>query len=82
MEDLSNERTPSFTINPTTDRYNCHACNAVGDVISFICKQEDRIFREAYERLSKNGINQPSANRPKTKANKSCTLHPLLLHSL
>lgn len=45
------EKTPSFTVNPKTNLYHCFGCNACGDVIGFVCKQEGVGFREAYERL-------------------------------
>ncbi len=47
------EKTPSFTVNPKTSLYHCFGCNAGGDVIGFICKQEGVGFREAYEKLSR-----------------------------
>ncbi len=46
------EKTPSFTVNPKTNLYHCFGCNAGGDVIGFICKQEDIGFREAFVKLS------------------------------
>ena len=49
------EKTPSFTVNPKTNLYHCFGCNASGDVIGFICKQEGIGFRQAFDRLSKNG---------------------------
>lgn len=49
------EKTPSFTVNPKTNLYHCFGCNAGGDVIGFVTKQEGIGFREAFNRLSKNG---------------------------
>lgn len=49
------EKTPSFTVNPKTNLYHCFGCNAGGDVIGFITKQEGIGFREAFERLSGSG---------------------------
>lgn len=46
------EKTPSFTVNPKTNLYHCFGCNAGGDVIGFICKQEGIGFRDAYEKLT------------------------------
>lgn len=46
------EKTPSFTVNPKTNLYNCFGCKAGGDVIGFLCEIEGIGFREAVERLS------------------------------
>jgi DNA primase len=46
------EKTPSFTVNLKTNLYHCFGCNAGGDVIGFITKQEGIGVREAFERLS------------------------------
>ncbi len=51
------EKVPSFTVNPKTNLYHCFGCNAGGDVIGFITKQEGIGFREAFERLNGNGKN-------------------------
>jgi DNA primase len=51
------EKTPSFTVNPKTNLYHCFGCDAGGDVIGFITKQENIGFREAVEKLSGNGKN-------------------------
>ncbi len=45
------EKTPSFTVNPKTNLYHCFGCDAGGDVIGFVTKQEGIGFREAIERL-------------------------------
>jgi DNA primase catalytic core len=63
------EKTPSFTVNPKTNLYHCFGCNAGGDVIGFVCKQEGIGFRDAYEKLSKNGSNQRSALSKQHKGN-------------
>lgn len=83
MDDQFNERTSSlFTVNPNTNLYHCLG-DAVGVVISFIFKQENIVFRKAYKRLSTNCSNQPSANRSRTTAKKSCIIiYHLLLQSL
>jgi DNA primase len=51
------EKTPSFTVNPKTNLYHCFGCDAGGDVIGFVTKQEGIGFREAFEKLSGNGKN-------------------------
>ena len=45
------EKTPSFTVDPKTNRYHCFGCDAGGDQFGFICKQEGIGFKEAYEKL-------------------------------
>ena len=66
------EKTPSFTVNPKTNLYHCFGCNAGGDVIGFVCKQEGIGFREAMTKLSGNGSNgkkpKPKAAEPKPAA--------------
>jgi DNA primase len=66
------EKTPSFTVNPKTNLYHCFGCNAGGDVIGFVCKQEGIGFREAMTKLSGNGGNgrkaKPKPAEPKPTA--------------
>jgi DNA primase len=66
------EKTPSFTVNPKTNLYHCFGCNAGGDVIGFVCKQEGIGFKEAMIKLGtgKNG------KRPTTKPPSSLTAKP------
>jgi len=61
------EKKPSFTVNPKTNLYHCFGCNAGGDVIGFVTKQEGIGFREAMEKLSGNG-NGKNGKKPKAKA--------------
>ncbi|MEW6068545.1 MAG: CHC2 zinc finger domain-containing protein [Nitrospirota bacterium] len=68
------EKTPSFTVNPKTNLYHCFGCNAGGDVIGFVTKQEGIGFREAFEKLSKNGSRQRSAI---SKKNNGKSITPL-----
>ena len=46
------EKTPSFTVNPTTGYYQCYGCGEGGDVFSFLQKVEHLSFTEAVERLA------------------------------
>ena len=46
------EKTPSFTVNPTTGYYKCYGCGEGGDVFSFLEKVEHPSFTEAVERLA------------------------------
>ncbi|MBP8879938.1 MAG: DNA primase [Dermatophilaceae bacterium] len=51
------EKTPSFTVNPTTGYYQCYGCGEGGDVFAFLQKVEHLTFTEAVERLaSKVGV--------------------------
>ncbi|MPZ74148.1 MAG: DNA primase [Nitriliruptorales bacterium] len=47
------ERTPSFTVDPTHNLFHCFGCDEGGDVISFLQKIESLTFPEAVERLSR-----------------------------
>ena len=46
------EKTPSFTVNPSTGHYHCYGCGEGGDVISFVAKVDQLTFTEAVERLA------------------------------
>ena len=66
------EKTPSFTVNPKTNLYHCFGCDAGGDVIGFVTKQEGVGFREAFEKL--NGarrIGSAEARKSNGKGNSS-----------
>jgi DNA primase catalytic core len=55
------ENTPSFTVDPVKQLWNCFGCpsngkgSTGGDVIGFIVKYDNISFREAVERLKKEG---------------------------
>jgi DNA primase len=52
-----NEKTPSFTINPDTQRFYCFGCQEHGDVFSFIEKIDGLTFMESAMKLaSKAGV--------------------------
>ncbi len=52
-----NEKTPSFTINPDTQRFYCFGCQEHGDVFSFIEKIDGLTFVESAQKLaSKAGV--------------------------
>lgn len=54
------ERTPSFTVFPSTQSFYCFGCGAGGDVISFIMRTENLDYRAALELLAKRaGITLP-----------------------
>ncbi len=46
------ERTPSFSVNPTMNLYYCFGCQASGDAISFLRDLEHLDFVETVERLA------------------------------
>ena len=46
------ERTPSFSVDPSASLYYCFGCQAGGDVFSFLQEKEGLEFREAVERLA------------------------------
>jgi DNA primase len=46
------ERTPSFSVNPTDKLYYCFGCGAKGDLITFVRETEQLEFAEAIEWLA------------------------------
>jgi DNA primase len=46
------ERTPSFSVNPSENLYYCFGCQASGDVFTFLREKEGLEFREAVEQLA------------------------------
>jgi DNA primase len=46
------ERTPSFSVNPSENLYYCFGCQASGDVFTFLQEKEGLEFREAVEQLA------------------------------
>ena len=54
------EKTPSFNVNATMQRYKCFGCNVGGDVINFVMELERISFFEALKLLAEtNGIPMP-----------------------
>jgi DNA primase len=49
------ERTPSFSVDPTANLYYCFGCQAGGDVFSFLQEKEGLDFRGAVEQLADDG---------------------------
>ncbi len=47
------EKTPSFIVTPSRQRYHCFGCGTGGDVISFIMETEGVTFPEAVEILAR-----------------------------
>lgn len=46
------ERTPSFSVDPSANLYYCFGCQAGGDVFGFLQEKEGLDFRQAVERLA------------------------------
>jgi DNA primase len=46
------ERTPSFSVDPTEKLYYCFGCQAGGDVFTFLQEKEGLEFRDAVEQLA------------------------------
>jgi DNA primase len=46
------ERTPSFSVDPTSKLYYCFGCQVGGDVFGFLQEKEGLDFREAVEQLA------------------------------
>ncbi len=47
------EKTPSFSVSPTLQRYKCFGCGETGDIFDFIQKIEKLDFPEALKKLAK-----------------------------
>lgn len=48
-----NEKTPSFTVWPSRNRYKCYGCGESGDAISFIMKRDQLSFTDAVKNIAK-----------------------------
>lgn len=46
------EKTPSFSVSPSTQYYKCFGCGKAGDVFSFVMEREGLDFRAAFELLA------------------------------
>jgi len=65
------DKTPSLSVNPDTNLWQCFGCNAGGDVIRFVELIDKVDFKEAIKRLSDNGFKTvkpptPPINDPTT----------------
>jgi DNA primase len=57
------DTTPSFTVNPKENLWNCFGCGTGGDVIRFVELIDQVDFTQAVKRLS---VNHPKPGKPKT----------------
>lgn len=56
------EKTPSFFVNPTRQRFHCFGCGIDGDVIAFLMKTRGVTFHDAVHDLSRQiGFDMPLA---------------------
>ncbi len=65
------EKTPSFSVNPTSQFFHCFGCQAGGDAFTFLMKQEGLTFPEALRELSqRTGIALPErrSSQPQRKS--------------
>jgi DNA primase len=46
------DRTPSFSLNPTSGLWFCHGCGIGGDILTFVEKAEGLDFRGAFAKLA------------------------------
>jgi hypothetical protein len=71
------DTTPSFVVTPAKNLWHClGACQAGGDVITLMMKQEKLSFRHAVEKLQQKAGLAPAAATAKTKLGKE---HPVLV---
>ncbi len=60
-----NEKTPSFVVSETKQRYTCFGCNKHGDVISFMQEYYNMDFMQALEKLADEvGLEVKKVSRP------------------
>ena len=65
------EKTPSFTVDPVKQLYNCFGCSnngkgtTGGDVIGFVVKHDNVTFKDAIEKLSNNS--KPASTNGKAR---------------
>jgi len=88
-----NEKTPSFTVSRSRQRFHCFGCGAHGDVLEFVMRYERLDFQAAYIKLAERAGNirhlaedeVPAASWPKfshLKAGRCQDLSPIPLDFL
>jgi hypothetical protein len=58
------EKTPSFTVNPSRQRFHCFGCGADGDLIDWLMRTERLTFRDAAARAGRDIASEPMADTP------------------
>ena len=80
-----NEKTPSFTINPEKNSFNCFGCGVSGDIFSYVMEKYKIDFKEALKILANEaGVNLKNKTYPslkKSTENKAKYLHIMNLIS-
>ncbi len=76
------EKTPSFYVTPSTQRFKCHGCGVGGDAISFVRDHENLTFTEAVRKLaSRAGVmiseeaSDPKADESRRSRGKLLDIH-------
>ncbi|UCE79420.1 MAG: DNA primase [Nitrospiraceae bacterium] len=73
------EKTPSFTVSPSRQRFHCFGCGVGGDVIQFITEHEKYSFKEALDVLAKRaGITIPVRTSNGTASEKNEQLREVI----
>ena len=62
------DKTPSLSVNPDTNLWQCFGCNAGGDAIRFIELIENVSFKDAIAQLSESGAQWPRKHGAESKA--------------
>ena len=77
-----NEKTPSFYVNPVSQRFHCFGCGAGGDAIAFVRDHENLPFTEAVRKLaSRSGVqireeeSDPEADQKRKSKGRLLDLH-------
>ena len=74
------EKTPSFNVNATMQRYKCFGCGVGGDVLNFVMELERISFFEALKLLAEtNGIAMPKRTPSCAELCLRCTRLPRAL---
>lgn len=77
-----NEKSPSFYVNPVSQRFHCFGCGAGGDAIAFVRDHENLPFMEAVRKLaSRSGVqireeeSDPEADQKRKSKGRLLDLH-------
>ncbi len=62
------EKTPSFTVSPSMQRYKCFGCGETGDIFNFVEKTENLDFIDTLDKLAKEAGIEIKRGEPFNKA--------------